>query len=312
MSLPLFPSAASVQAVQTDRLFLLLCGISAAIATLVVALVVVFAARYYRGSRARRGQLPPLLRREVEIGWTAATFFLALFLFWWAASAQLSQAVPPPDAVEVHVVAQQWMWKVQHPNGAREINALHVPLGTPTKLLMTSVDVIHSFFVPAFRLKADVLPGRNTQLWFDARETGTFHLFCAEFCGTAHARMTGEVVVLKAEDYARWSAAQPQGDDLATQGAALFTSLGCAGCHAANAAVHAPDLRGVYGRIVQLSDGRRVTASDAYLRDSVLLPQRDVVAGYQPIMPSYSGAVSEDDLLKLLAYLKSPPAGGPP
>jgi len=172
--------------------------------------------------------------------------------------------------------------------------------------------VIHSFFVPAFRLKADVLPGRDTQLWFNARETGSFHLFCAEFCGTAHARMTGEIVVLKPDDYARWSAAQPQADDLSAEGAALFTSLGCAGCHAPNSAVHAPDLRGVYGRTVQLSDGRRLTASDGYLRDSVLLPQRDVVAGYKPVMPSYAGAISEDDLAKLVAYLKSLSAGGSP
>ncbi len=312
MSLPLFPPAASSQALQTDRLFLLLCVISIGIALLVAALVVVFSARYFRGSTAGRGRLPPLLRREVEIGWTAATFFLALFLFWWAASVQLSQVAAPANAVEVHVVAQQWMWKVQHPDGAREINTLHVPLGTPVKLLMSSIDVIHSFFVPAFRLKADVLPGRNTQLWFNTREVGTFHLFCAEFCGTSHARMTGEVVVMRPDDYARWSAAQPQGDDLASEGAALFVSLGCSGCHATNAAVHAPELRGVYGRPVQLGDGRRVTASEGYLRDSVLLPQRDVVAGYQPIMPSYSGAVSEDDLTKLIAYLKSLSSGSPP
>ncbi len=309
MTSVLFPPTASLQAVQTDRLFYLVCGISLAIGILVVGLLLVFTARYRHGSAAARGRLPPLMRREIEIGWTAGTLFLALFMFWWASSAMLAQVPAPANAMEVHVVARQWMWKTQHPSGAREINTLHVPLNQPTKLLMTSADVIHSFFVPAFRLKADVLPGRNTQLWFTATKTGTFHLFCAEFCGTEHSRMTGQVIVVPPGEYAAWSAAQPEGDDLGRDGSALFVALGCAGCHAANSRVRAPDLKGVYGRVVQLSDGRRVTADDAYLRDSILLPRRDVVAGFEPIMPSYSGAVSDDDLQKLVAYLKSQSAG---
>lgn len=301
----LFPPAASTQAVATDRIFDLLLVIGIAIALLVVVLVTLFAVRFRRGSSAPRGELPALISREVELGWTAATFFLALFLFWWAASARLSALAPPEGALEVHVVAKQWMWKAQHPNGAREIDELHVPLGEPVRLVMTAQDVIHSFYVPAFRIKQDVLPGRATETWFEPTEAGEFHLLCAEFCGTDHARMIGRIVVMQPEDYARWAAAQPQADDLAKEGEALFRSLGCSGCHAPASAVHAPDLHGVYGAPVPLADGRVALADEAYLRDSILMPKRDVAAGYQPIMPSFEGVIGEDELVRLVAYVKS-------
>jgi cytochrome c oxidase subunit 2 len=303
--LPLSLPEASVQAVSTDRIFFALLVVSAVIILLVVGLIVVFAARYRRGSRAKRGSLPKFFSREVEVGWTAATLFAFLFFFWWAGSTHLSALIAPKDAMEVHVVAKQWMWKIEHPNGAREINALHVPLGEPVKLVMTSQDVIHSFFVPAFRMKQDVLPGRYTETWFQATKTGTFHLLCAEFCGTDHSRMTGEVVVMQPDDYARWARAQPQGDDLGREGAALFVSLGCSGCHAAGSAVHAPGLAGLYGGPVQLADGRTVTADDAYLRDSILQPRRDIVAGYEPVMPSFAGQIDDGAVVRLVAYIRS-------
>jgi cytochrome c oxidase subunit 2 len=170
---------------------------------------------------------------------------------------------------------------------------------------MSSEDVIHSMFLPALRLKQDVVPGRYTYLWFTGNKPGVYHLLCAEFCGTEHSRMTGKFVLMPPAEFGKWLAAQPMGEDLAREGQALFRSLGCSGCHAANSAVHAPDLNGIYGRQVRLSDGRTAVADDAYLRDSILLPQKDVVAGYEPIMPSFSGVVHEDELIKLIAYLRS-------
>jgi len=309
MTLDQFMTVGSDYAAGVDRTFWMLVIISGVITLLVASLIVVFSVRYRRGSGAPRGELPDLLKREIEIGWTSATFFLFLFIFWWASSNQISALDPPSDALEIHVVAKQWMWRVQHPTGAREIDELHVPAHTPVRLAMTSEDVIHDLFLPSLRLKQDILPDRYTYLWFNANKTGIFHLTCAEFCGTDHARMDGRLVVVEPQDYARWTAVQPEGDDLAHQGAALFRSLGCSGCHAPGSSVHAPDLNGVYGRQVHLSDGRTVAADEAYLRDSILLPNKDVVAGFEPIMPSFRGVASEDDIVKLVAYLKSLSAG---
>jgi cytochrome c oxidase subunit 2 len=301
----LFPVQASVGAVKTDTLFLGLLAFATVIALIVLALVVGFAVRYRKGSPAPRGPLPRLLDRQVEIGWTAATAFAALFIFWWASSIQLVALNPPKNALEIHVVGKQWMWKTQHPSGAREINALHAPVNTPVKLVMTSQDVIHSFFVPAFRMKQDVVPGRYTETWFNATKLGTYPLYCSEFCGTDHSLMTGEVIVMPASDYARWARAQPNADTLADQGRGIFSALGCSGCHGSTAKVPAPPLAGLYGRSVVLADHRTVRADEQYLRDSILLPNKDVVAGYDPIMPAYQGVAGEDDVIALVAYLKS-------
>jgi len=301
----LWPPAASEYATAVDAIFIGLLVVSGAILLLVAMLLLVFCTRYRRGSSAPRGDLPEFIRRDVEIGWTAAALFLALFIFWWAASVQIHAGTPPPGALEIHVDAKQWMWKTRHPNGAREINALHVPRGEAVRLVMTSQDVIHSFFVPAFRLKQDVLPGRFTETWFRATQPGEYHLLCAEFCGTDHARMRGAVTVMEPEEYTRWAAAQPMELDLAAEGSALFTSLGCSGCHAAASSVHAPSLAGIYGRVIHLSDGRTVRADSAYIRDSILQPKRDVVAGYAPIMPTFAGLLDEGELQRLLAYIES-------
>lgn len=301
----LWPAVASEQAARVDAIFIILLVLSGAIILIVAGLLLVFSIRYRRGSTATRGPLPRILRRDVEIGWTAATLFLALFVFWWAAATQIRAATPPPDALEIHVEARQWMWKARHPGGAREINGLHVPRGEAVRLVMTSQDVIHSFFIPAFRMKQDVLPGRITEAWFRATEVGQYRLLCAEFCGTDHARMGGIVTVMEPEEYARWAAAQPREVDLSAEGAALFQSLGCAGCHAPSSRVHAPRLAGVFGRTVHLSDGRTLRADAAYLRDSILLPRRDIVAGYEPIMPSFEGLVGEGEMQRLVAYIQS-------
>ena len=298
-------ATASTQAERIDLIFYSLLILSGLIAGLVATLLVTFAVRYRRGSRAKRGPLPKLVSRELEVGWTAATLFLFLFVFWWAASADLGGLATPKNAIEIHVIAKQWMWKTQHSTGAREIDALHVPVDRPVRLIMSSQDVIHSFFVPAFRIKQDVLPQRRTETWFQATKTGTFPLLCTEYCGTDHSMMRGKIVVMRPEDYAEWLVRQPEGDDLAHQGAALFVSRGCSGCHSVSSAVHAPRLPGLYGRVVPLADGRTVKADEAYIRDSILQPKRDIAAGYEPIMPSYAGLLDDGEVQSLTAYIRS-------
>jgi cytochrome c oxidase subunit 2 len=296
---------ASTLAPAVDRIFWGLVGLSVVIMGIVGGLVFAFAIKYRKGTNAYRGPLPEWMSREVEIGWTVATLFVALFVFWWAAAAQLPHFLLPKKALEIHIVAKQWMWKAQHPEGVREIDALHVPLGVPVKLEMTSQDVIHSFGVPAFRIKQDVLPGRYTATWFEATEVGDYHLFCTEYCGTDHARMTGTISVMQPDAYAAWLAAQPHGEDLAGQGAQLFTTLGCSGCHGAHARVPAPPLAGLYGSQVVLADGSRATADEEYLRESIERPDAKVVAGYPSTMPSYQGVASEEQVVALIAYIKS-------
>lgn len=305
MTMNSFMAEASDYASRVDQVFWILVIISSLIVVLVAGLIAGFSLRYRRGSSARRGPLPELIRREVEVGWILATLLLFLFIFWWAGSTELAALNPPSNALEIHVVAKQWMWRFQQPNGAREINELHVPAKTPVRLVMVSKDVIHDLYLPALRIKKDILPDHYTYLWFTATKPGVFHLTCAEYCGTNHSVMAGRLVIMTPADYARWTEAQPEGDNLARKGEALFRSLGCSGCHSPNSSIHAPDLHGVYGHAVHLSDGRVVTADEAYLRDSILLPQKDVVAGFAPIMPSFRDAVSEEQLVPLLAYLKS-------
>ncbi len=296
---------ASINARQVDIAFASVFAIAFVIFLILFVLLVVFAIRYRQGSGAPRGPLPKLLRREVEIGWTVATTFVAIFIFWWFVG---GNGLPPrsaPGQLEIHVVAKQWMWKTQHPNGAREINALHIPVNTQIRLVMTSQDVIHSFYVPAFRLKQDVLPVRSAELIFTPTETGTFHLFCAEYCGTQHSHMTGDVVVMSAKDYSAWLARQPHGDTLIRQGEALYDKFGCGACHAPQSQVRAPKLTGIFGTMVNLQDGRRVRADDEYLKKSILDPRADIVAGYAPIMPSYGQFAAPADVDALIAYVKS-------
>ena len=307
------PGSASANVGNYDILFGGLVALALLVVLLVGGLIVVFGVRFRRGTDVARHRVPALLSREIEIGWTAATAFLALFVFWWVSSYQISQFDPPSGAMEMHVEAKQWMWKTQHPSGAREINALHVPKGQPVVLYMSSQDVIHSFFVPAFRLKHDVVPGRTSVMWFEPTRTGTYPLMCAEYCGTDHARMGGEIVVMEPEQYAAWSQAQPQADTLAREGAAIFTAYGCSGCHAASSSVHAPLLDGVYGHPVNLASGRAVIADEAYIRDSILQPKRDVVAGYEPIMPTdFAEILDQGQLAALTAYIRELGAGLPP
>ena len=300
----LLGTAASSIAGDTDALFLamlLLCG---TVAFVLLVLVIVFSVRYRRGSSVERGR--PVRRLTwLEVTWTLVPLGLFVVIYAWAAHEFMQLYRPPPQALPVDVVAKQWMWKLQHRNGRREINELHVPLGQPVELKMTSQDVIHSFFVPAFRLKQDVVPGRYTSLWFTATRLGSFDLYCAEYCGSQHSQMTGRIVVMQPAEFSRWAAAGPHQPGLAQYGFALFRQLGCSGCHDARSTVHAPLLEGIAGRTVHLQDGRTLVADDNYLRDSILEPHKDVVAGFAPVMPSFAGQVSEEDIQALIAYLHS-------
>jgi len=231
--------------------------------------------------------------------------FLFCGVFVWAAQAYFYMETPPRDAVPVYVVGKQWMWKLQHGDGRREINELHVPIGRPVKLIMTSEDVIHDFFVPAFRTKEDVVPGRYTTIWFTPTRAGKFHLFCSQYCGMDHSRMGGWIYVQEPKDYAAWLARENEPLSLAAQGERIFHTLGCSGCHAENSKIHSPLLNGIYGRMVPLSDKTFVLADDQYLRDSILLPNKQIVAGYAPLMPTFRGHISEEELNAVIAYIKS-------
>lgn len=306
MNIGQFTAEASRYAQRVDETFWILTTLSAVIVLLLLILVVGFMVRYRRGSAAPRGELPNILKHEIEIGWTVATFFLFMFFFWWAGVELLNASSPPLHALEIHVVAKQWMFRFQQPSGAREIDDLHVPVDTPVRLVLTSEDVIHDLFIPALRIKKDILPDRYTYLWFTADKTGVFHMSCNQFCGTNHSLMGGQMDIVSKQDYARWTSAQPEGDDLAHQGETLFHTVGCSGCHDSPAStIHAPDLHNIYGRMVQLADGRVVKADEAYLRDKILLPNKDIPAGYAADMPSFRGVVNEGQIVALIAYLKS-------
>jgi cytochrome c oxidase subunit 2 len=296
---------ASTQAGRTDAIFFVLCGIAGVVLLLLLALVIGFAFAYRRGSKTPRPPLGALVSREVEIGWTVATAFAFLFIFWWAAGAQLSSLAAPPEAMEIHVVAKQWMWKYQHPGGAREINDLHVPAMTPVRLEMISQDAIHSFSVPAFRIKHDVLPGRYSETWFEATTPGVYRIACMEYCGANHAAMTGFVIVMTQADYVRWISTQAPGGDLATHGRQLYAGLGCSTCHDGGGPAPAPQLTGLYGRAVPLERGPPRTADETYLREAILAPNAAIVAGYQAGMPAYQGIVAEEDVVALIAFIKS-------
>jgi cytochrome c oxidase subunit 2 len=303
--LPLFPPQASTYATREDALFFYLVAVTVVFVVLIFALITYFSIRYRRRSpeqRARHVREP----MGLEIAWSVIPFALMVVMFVWGAWLYFYAYSPPPTGIEIAVVAKQWMWKFQHPEGLREINQLHVPVGVPIKLSMTSEDVIHSFFVPAFRVKRDVVPGRYNAVWFQATRIGSYHLFCAQYCGTGHAGMTGEVVVMSQPDYERWL--QGGGAALVSPvaaGEALFHSLGCVSCHVPDNSGRAPSLVGVFGQPVKLTSGQTVTADEAYVRESILTPQAKIVNGYGPIMPTFKGLVSEEQLLDLIAYIKS-------
>lgn len=301
---PIWPDEASSGAQQVDQIVIALVLMTLFFVVAVGGSIVFFSFKYRRSNPVNR-----VLKFKktwiIEVTWTVIPLLIAIGFFVWAASAYFQQRHAPADAMEIHVVGKQWMWKIQHPQGKREINELHLPVDVPVKLLMTSQDVIHSLFIPAFRVKQDVLPGRYTSMWMVPHKTGEFHLFCTQYCGTDHARMTGKVVVMPKADYQKWLTSGEQSENPAREGARLFRQFGCSGCHAGSRVVRAPSLVGLYGSVVPLEGGKTIVADDQYLRDSILLPNSQVVSGYDPVMPSYQGKLSEDELFSLVAYLKS-------
>ena len=296
------PIAASDMAARVDVLFYAMVALTGLVALGILALTVYFCVRYRAGSSADRANPPPR-KKWLELGWIFTPLAIFTGIFVWAAVVYASFYAGGPDAMTVFVVGKQWMWKVEHANGRREIDELHVPLGQPVRIVLSTEDVIHSFYIPAFRIKQDAVPGRYTSIRFTPTRAGEYWLHCAEYCGTDHARMGGKVVVMAPERFSTWLEEGNRDPSLAAQGFELFRRLGCSGCHV-NSTVHAPDLRGVFGRVIHLSDGRTLRADEAYLRDSILLPKRDVVAGYEPIMPSFQGQVDEGQLNALITYLK--------
>ncbi len=289
---------------QTDHIFIALLVLSAAVLILVVGMMVTFAMRYRAGSPLDRGTL---LEKTwyLEMGWTTAIMVGFFGLFYWGGLVFLQEFRPPSDAIAINVVGKQWMWKVEHPGGQKEINTIHVPANQPVQLIMTSEDVIHDVGIPAFRLKRDVLPGRYENMWFIADVPGSYWLFCDQLCGSGHSLMRGQVVVMTPSDYQQWLESNGTSRGLVADGQRLFIQFGCAGCHGGNGTVRAPSLAGVYKSPVPLSDGTTVIADEKYLRDSILFPKKQVVASYKPVMPSFDGKVSDADIEKLLAYIKS-------
>jgi len=309
---PFWPQTASAYATKVDFLFGSLVVIGALTAGLVFFLMLFFANKYRHGSNADRSGTTKKTWR-FEVSWTAATLLIFVGLAMWGADLYLHLYNPPANALQIFVVGKQWMWKAQHPGGQREINELHVPVGEPVRLVLASEDVIHSFFIPALRIKQDVVPSRFETMWFRADKVGRYHLFCAEYCGTDHARMGGWVTVMNPRDFGNWLQEQGGEETLAAQGEQLFHRYGCSGCHEPGGTVRAPRLEGVFGSPVPLSDGSVVVADDRYVRDSIMNPKAQVAAGYAPVMPTFAGQVSEDDLAKLVAYIESigpQPSGG--
>ncbi len=289
---------------RVDDLFYFLVAVSALFATLIFVLIVVFAIKYRRRNEDDRPRAIPG-NLYLEILWTTIPLALTMVIFVWGARLYFVTYYPPSDALEITVVAKQWMWKVQHPEGQSEIDELHIPAGRPIKLVMTSQDVIHDFFVPAFRVKKDVLPGRYTTLWFEATKPGSYQLFCAQYCGTQHSGMVGRIIVMEPTEFQVWLSGGTAGVSMASAGEKLFQRLGCVTCHLPNDTGRGPSLVGLIGKKVQLQGGGSVAADETYVRESVLNPQAKVVAGYKPIMPTFKGQISEDGLMQILAYLKS-------
>jgi cytochrome c oxidase subunit 2 len=308
--LPLFPEQASSVAGHVDALFFFILGVTGFFTILIAVLVIYFAIKYRRRSEAEVPR-PTVGSTKLETAWSVIPLGIALFIFGWGASVYFELVRPADDAIEIYVVGKQWMWKLQHPDGQREINELHVPLGQPVKLTMISEDVIHSFFVPAFRIKADVLPGRYTTAWFTATQLGRHHLFCAEYCGSQHSGMIGSVVVMEPAEFQSWLDSRAEGSP-ALEGRKLFLKLQCVTCHAADALSRAPTLEALYGRAVPLRDGSKIIADEAYLRESIVRPAAKIVAGYEPIMPTYQGQVTEEQLLQLIAFIKALQPGQTP
>jgi cytochrome c oxidase subunit 2 len=302
--IPFMPEQASSFAWEVDLFYYFLTLLTIAFSVAIGVAIFVFAIQYRRKSA---GEIPEQIEgnMKLEIAWTVIPFLITLVIFAWGAKLYYQMYTDPKESLEIFVTGKQWMWRAQHPDGQREINALHLPVGRRVKLTMTSEDVIHSYFIPGFRAKTDVVPGRYTTSWFEPTKTGTYHLFCAEYCGTQHSGMIGTVTVMEPSDYQAWLNNTTREATPAEAGAKLFAGLACNNCHGGAIELRGPALEGVYGKQETLDNGSKVTADDAYLRESILNPNAKRVAGYGAVMPTFQGQVTEEQVVQLIAYIKS-------
>jgi cytochrome c oxidase subunit 2 len=309
--IPLFPDQASTFAPRVDNLYFFIVAVTAFFAIVVTVVVIVFAVKYRTndplavGARIH-GSIP------LELAWSIIPFIISLVIFGWAADVFFDLQRPPNQTLEIYATGKRWMWKFQHLDGQNEINELHVPLGRAVKITFTSEDVLHSLFFPAFRTKADAIPGRYSSVWFTPSKVGEFHLFCAEYCGTRHSGMVGRVVVMEPADYQSWLSGSVPGTSLAARGEQLFNDLSCNTCHRNDGSGRGPSLVNKFGAPQELGDGTTVTVTDTYVRESILTPQAKLAAGYQPLMPTFQGLISEENVLALVEYVKTlkAPTGG--
>ncbi|HLX63180.1 MAG TPA: cytochrome c oxidase subunit II [Planctomycetota bacterium] len=297
----LFPNESSTFAGRVDALFLFILGVGVFFSILIAALIVYFSIRYRRVS-VNAFATPAATRTWLELTWTGIPMALTMGIYLWGSKLYFTAYRPPADALDIHVIGKQWMWKVQHPEGRREINELHVPINQPVRLVLISQDVIHDFYMPEFRIKQDVLPGRYTYAWFEANRLGESHLFCAQYCGNQHANMIGRVVVMEPAAYTAWlRGIAPDQPSMLDAGERLYAQFACNTCHG----VRAPTLAGLYGSVVHFENGSSAVADESYLRDHILNPRNRTVSGFQSIMPSYKDQINEDQLVQIIAYIKS-------
>jgi cytochrome c oxidase subunit 2 len=310
--IPFIPESASTVSSKVDALYFYLCGVTLFFTLLISGVLVFFVIKYRRRSPF---EIPQRIAgsHKLETMWSVIPFIIAMSMFAWGAQIYFENSRPPKNANEIYVVGKQWMWKIQHSTGQREINELHVPVGRKIKLIMTAEDTIHDFFIPAFRIKADVLPGKYTTQWFEATKAGTYHLFCAEYCGMNHSGMIGTVVVMQPSEFDNWLSGNAGQQSPAVAGQQLYQSLGCVSCHGANGeGGRGPGLVGLFGRKVDLTNGQSLTADESYVRESIENPQAKIVAGFGPIMPTFQGQVTPEQLIQLMSFIKSLQVTGAP
>ena len=309
--IPLFPEQASNLAPEVDNLYFFVTAVTVFFALLVVVLVIVFAVKYRDRTGEKVGS-PITGSIPLELGWSIIPFFVSMAIFAWATIVFFHLVRAPDQTLEIYSTGKRWMWRFQHIDGQSEINELHVPLGRAVKVTFTSEDVLHSLYIPAFRVKADAIPGRYSSIWFTPTKTGDYHLFCAEYCGTRHSGMIGRVVVMEPNEYQAWLSGGGTGMSMAARGEQLFQQLGCVSCHLSDGSGRGPSLAGKYGAQERLASGDAINVDDIYIRESILTPQQKLVAGYGPVMPTFQGLVNEEGLMSLIEYIKSLPSTGQP
>lgn len=309
--IPFIPESASTVSGKVDALYFYLSGVTLFFTLLISGVLTFFVIKYRR-------RLPYEIPRPVagshklETIWSVIPFLIAMSMFAWGSQVYFENSRMPKNANEIYVVGKQWMWKIQHSTGQREINELHVPIGRKIKLIMTSEDTIHDFYIPAFRIKADVLPGRYTTQWFEATKPGTYHLFCAEYCGMNHSGMIGSIVVMQQTEFDTWLSGNASQQSPAVAGQQLYQSLGCVSCHGEKGeGGRGPALAGLFGRKVFLTNNQTVTADEAYIRESIENPAAKVVSGFNPIMPTFQGQVTPEQLIQIISFIKSLQVTGP-